>query len=113
MPRNRRLVDLGENVIERLRDVPRRVVRPHFRQVADIADMIADAILLDIVERGRATAESLHTLERFKDRAAVPAASADVVDLGDARARRKRFDEPRDVERVNVVAHLLSLVPEY
>ncbi len=50
--------------------------------------------------------------ERLEDGAAVAASAAEIVDLAAARGRDERLDELRDVERVDVVAHLLALVAE-
>ena len=38
--------ELFEDVVERLADVPLGVMRFHFRKIADVADVIAFAILL-------------------------------------------------------------------
>src|SRR4051812_1493928 len=88
-------------------------MRPHLGQVADVADMVADAVLLDVVELHGTTAQRFHSLEGLEDGAAISSAAADVVDLGDSRAARERMDEPRDIERMDVVAHLLALVAEH
>src|SRR5438128_1642498 len=41
-------VDLLERIVEVLGDVPPRIMRAHLREVADIADMIALAVLVHV-----------------------------------------------------------------
>src|SRR5262249_2936823 len=94
------------------RDVPARIVLAHFSQVAVVADVIAGARLLDVRVSLRLAGVALHQLERFEDRHRVRLPAAEIVDLGHARDLDERVNEAADSEGVDVVAHLLALVPE-
>src|SRR5688500_15699028 len=87
-------------------------MRLHFAQVADGAVVVACAVLLDVLEAHRFTADRGDALERLEDRARIAAPAAEVVDLADPRVLPKRLDEPGHVARVDVVADLLALVAE-
>ena len=66
------------------------IVRAHLAQVAVIADVVADAVLLDVgVHAERFAVTPLDQRERFEDRARVRLAAAEVVDLADAWAARR------------------------
>ena len=75
--------------------------------------MVALAILVDVLDLHGLARQRLHPTKRFPDRARVRATAADVVDLASARLRDEGVDEPRHVVRMNIVAHLLALVPEH
>src|SRR6185436_18532245 len=102
-----------EDVVERLGEVPGRIVRPHLREVRDVADVVALAVLVDVVVLHRLTGEVLHPLERLENGAGIGPAPAEVVDLPGARVLDERLDEPGDIVRVDVVPHLFAFVAEH
>ncbi len=71
-----RLDDLSDRFLKALGDVPAGVVCFHLPEVAVVADMVADAVLVDVGVLLRLARESLGDLERLKDGAAVLLASA-------------------------------------
>lgn len=82
----------------------------HLPKVAVVADVVADAVLVDIGVLLRLARESLCDLEGFEDGAAVLLTSTEVVDLGDAGCLDEGRHEAGNVEGVNVVANLFPLV---
>src|SRR5262245_10731722 len=106
-------MDFSENLFECFSYVPVRIVGPHFRKIADVADMVAFAVLVEIFPLRRLSSQGLTQLKRFQDRNAVLAAAADIVDLTGTRILAKRFDESGYVKRMNVVTHLFSFVAVY
>src|SRR5581483_10161400 len=76
------LHDLFEDSSQWDRDLPPRVVRSHFPQVGDGADVITFPRLVEILVATRLTREAAGGFERFQDGAGVVAAAAQVVDLG-------------------------------
>src|SRR5437867_562446 len=103
-------IQLREDIVQRLRDVPLGIVRPHFGQIADVADVITLAVPIDVLPLHELTADGGDALERLEDRDAVPAAAAEVIDFSYTWAGKEGVDESSDVQRVNVVADLLALV---
>ena len=87
-------------------------MRPHFAQVAVIADVIADAVPLDVRVLLRLAAELFRQRERFQHRAGIPLPAADVVDLALPRCFDESMNEAGDIMGMDVVAHLLALVAE-
>src|SRR5687767_7465130 len=57
--------------------------------------------------------DALRHRKRLEYRAGIVAAAAEVVDLTRTRRLGERGDETGDIERVDVVAHLLALVAEH
>src|SRR5262249_36786110 len=107
----RRRGQLVEDVVERAREVPAGVVGFQPAQVTDVADVIADAVLVDVLERQLLPDPLLELGHRFEHRDAVVAAAAEVVDRRDARILVEGQECRADVVGVDVVAHLLALVP--
>ena len=81
----------------------------HFGEIRIIADMVPDPVLLDILVLHLASGDFLGDRERLEDRHRVRLATADVVDLGDARRGDESCDECRHVDAMDVVADLLPL----
>src|SRR4029079_2426987 len=100
------LVDL----LERDRELPARVVGAEAAEVRDVADVVAEPVLVDVLGVERAAVEPLERGDRLEHRARVPAPAAEVVDRGRSRALRERHHGGADVVGVDVVAHLLALV---
>ena len=107
-----RLHDLPDRFLEALGDIPAGVVRLHFPQVAVVADVVADAVLIDVGVLLFLAGEFLGDRKGLEDGAAVIFASTEVVDLGHARCLDKGGHEAGDVEGVDVVADLFPLVAE-
>src|SRR5690348_225422 len=76
-----RLADLLEDALQIDRDRPLGIVIFRFREIADVADVIALAAPIGVLIARAATAHALGYLERLEDRAAVRSPAADVVDL--------------------------------
>ena len=93
-------------------DVPRRVVGFHFPEVAVVADVVADAVLVHIGEGLFLSGEGFGDLEGFEDRAGILFSTAEVVDLRDARGFAEFPHEAGHILAVDVVAHLLAFVAE-
>jgi len=105
--------DLAKNIRhirQWLADAPARIVRLHLSQVAVIADVVADAILIQVAPLHRLSAGALGQAKGFEDRAGVALSAAQVVHLGHARCFGELEHEPRDVLGVNVVADLLPFI---
>ena len=69
----RRLADfpgcynLIENLVKAFRNVPVRVMLPHFPEVADIADVVSFTSLVNVLPIHRATCQSFNPGEGFKN----------------------------------------------
>src|SRR5437763_16332261 len=74
---NKLLVDLRQ----RPGDAPARIVAAEFLHVADVADVVALAVLLDVAALDLFAGQRLGGVHRFKHRTTVAAATAQVVHL--------------------------------
>ena len=88
-------------------------MRLHLAEVAVVADVVADAVLIHVGVLLFLAGEFLGNRKGLKDRAGVLLPSPEIVDLGDARCLDEGGHEAGDIERVDVVADLLTLVAEY
>ena len=104
--------DLADGFREADGDVPRGIVGFHFPEVAVVADVVADAVLVHIGENLFLSGEGFCDLEGFEDRAGVLFSTAEVVDFGDARGFAEFPHEAGHILAVDVVAHLLAFVAE-
>src|SRR5262249_11939068 len=104
------LIDLGEDIVERLGDIPSGIMAPHLGEVADVADVVADAIFIDVNVVHFPSAQRRAALEGLENGDAVRAATADVVDLAATWIFEKGMNEAGHVEGVNIVSHLFALV---
>ncbi len=84
----------------------------HLSQIAVVADVVADAVLIDVGVLLFLAGEFLGDRKGLEDGAAVIFASTEVIDLGHARCLDKGGHEAGDVEGVDVVADLFPLVAE-
>ena len=84
----------------------------HFAEIAVIANMIADSILVEVAVDLSLPGEFFGNPEGLENRGGVRFAAAEIVDLADARSSDESGHETRDIERVNVVANLFSFVSE-
>ena len=64
------------------------IVLAHLAQIAVVADVVADAVLIDVAVALRDAGDGSDHLKSFQDRAGVAFAAAQVVDLG-ARGERR------------------------
>src|SRR4051812_27135635 len=74
--------------------------------------MISGARLLEIRVTLRLVGKFFGDLESFQNRARIGLAAPEVVNLARPRRADERRHEARDVQGMNVVAHLFSFVPE-
>src|SRR5688500_6784085 len=72
---------VGTDVIERLGHLPVGVMRLRLGEVAHVADVLALAVLVDVLVLHPLATPGFGPCERFQHRATVPAAAAEVVDL--------------------------------
>ena len=82
----------------------------HFAKIAVVADVIADAIFVDVYVLLWFACEGLGDFESFKDRAAVIFHAAEVVHFCDSRCCNELFHESSHVFAVNVVANLFAFI---
>ena len=87
-----------------------RVVRPRLGQVADVADVVALAVLVDVVGSASPCRSSPPHARRLRGASRCSSPAAEVVDLADRGSCAKAWINVGDVERVNVVADLLALI---
>ncbi len=106
------LHNLFKNIFECARDAPLRIVGLHFAQVAVIANVIADTVLLKVAALLRFASELFHRRKSFPDRARILLAAADVVNLACARRLAKGKNKIRYIFGVNVVANLFPFITE-
>ena len=111
-PRDPRVVDLDQSRPQIFGDVPRPVMAPHLAQVGDVADVVPGSGLIEVFIFHRLSRDIARQLECLQDRDRIGPTAADVVNLGYPGLLDKGLDETRNVETMNVVADLLSLVAE-
>ena len=83
---------------------------PALGEVADVADVVAFAVLIHILELHLFAADGSRDFKGFEDGDAVFPAAAKVVNLPTPGGVAKRLDETSDVMGVDVVPDLLALV---
>ena len=83
-----------------------------FREIGDVADVVADAVLVDVAPVQFLAGELLSAVDGFDHGDAVLAAATHVVHLPGAGTSGELFDGANDVVAVNVVTDLLALVTE-
>src|SRR5579864_8409737 len=99
-----------KDVVQSLGDFPSRIVSLHFRQVAVVADMIADAVLIHIAPIHEVAGDLLSSSKSFENRAGVALAATQVVHLRHARRLPELEHEARHIFGVDIISHLFSLV---
>lgn len=104
--------NLPDRFLQTLGDIPTGVVSFHFPKVAVVADMVSDAVLIDVGVLLFLASEFLGDREGLEDGAGVLLTPAEVVDLCYTRCLDERCHEAGDIERVDVIADLLPLVAE-
>src|SRR5205807_1001932 len=94
--------DVGHPAGER----PGWIVSAEFSHVADVADVVALAVLFVVAPRHLASRSGLDHVETFEDRRVALAAAAEVVDLADARRGDELLEGAHHIQAVNLIAHL-------
>ena len=84
-----------------------------FSQVAYVADVVPDAILLDVSPAHGLAGEVLDQTDAFQHRSAVLPAPAKVVDFARPRVFQEFFKRPDDVVAVDLIADLFPFIPIY
>src|ERR1043165_3763506 len=105
--------DSLERRVKILGDVPAWIMTLHLAQVADVADMIAFAVLVDVFIGHLFAGDGGNAVECFEDTDRIRSPAPNVVDLSGTRLFPESLDEANHVMSVNVVANLLALVAEY
>ncbi len=78
---------LPDGLLQRLGDVPLRIVGAHLAQVGVVTDVVAGAVLVDVGADLFFAGKFFGERERLEDRTRVGLAAAEIIDL--ARARRR------------------------
>src|ERR1039457_6234666 len=102
--------DLIEDLREVARQVPLRIVRFHFAQVAVIADVVAAARLVQVSVDWLPAGAGLRHFKGFQDGAGVVLAAAEIIDLAGARRLGELEHEARHIRRMDIVADLFAFV---
>src|SRR5262249_20656721 len=107
---NPRVVNLGQRRWEVLRDAPLWIMRHYLGQIGNVADVIAASGRIHILVFHRFARDFAYGLEGFQDGNGVLSPASDVVNFRRARGRDEALDQPGDIDAMNVIANLLSLV---
>lgn len=75
-----RFHDLTDRLFKGNRNVPSWIVGAHFAQVAEVTDVVADAVFVEIGELLRLTGKTFRDFESFEDRAGIGLAASEVAD---------------------------------
>jgi hypothetical protein len=102
--------DLADGFFEADGDVPGGIVGAHLAEVAVVADVVAEAVFGDVSVNLFFAAEFCGEGEGFQYRAGVTFSAADIVNFTHAGGCEELFDEPADVEGMDVVADLFAHV---
>src|SRR4051794_36396144 len=87
-------------------------MRAALRKIANVTDVVAFAITIDVFENLLLAAYRSGHLEGFQNADAVFPAPAQIIDLPHPWRLPEFLDKPRDVVGVDVVADLLALIAE-
>src|SRR6267142_1733671 len=96
--------------IEAARHAPAGIMALQFRQIRDVADVIALARLFRVGPINFPASQRFHPGNRFQDGDAVGAASAEVIDFAGPRIARKLFERAHHVKTMDIVADLFAFV---
>src|ERR1700759_3549903 len=106
------LDDLVDDRTERCRELPLGVGGPETAKIADVADVVAFAVLLDVLVVEGLTDPLFDELDRLEDRGAVLASATQVEHSAWAGSREEGVEGGHHVAAVDLVADLLALVSE-
>jgi hypothetical protein len=104
------LDNFGKDVVEALGQIPRGIVRAHFGEIRNVADMIPFPVFVDISGEHFLAREFFDSSKGFQNGATVGAATAEIIDLRRARFLKKCGDKVGYIQRVDVIPDLLALV---
>lgn len=102
--------DLPNDAFNCLLDIPVGIVFAHLAQVAVVADMVADAVLVYVAVNLCLAGEGFGDGERFEDGATVLFAAAEVVDFSNSWRIDEGGHEASDIFTMYVVTDLLAFV---
>src|SRR5262249_15449386 len=108
--RQPRLMNLGKNIIQRLGDVAPRVMSLHFRQIADVTDVVPLAVSVEVFPDHFFAGYVFGESERLEDRTTVATTPTEVINLAAARGFDETLDETHDISGMDVITNLLGLV---
>ena len=103
--------DFIENVIKGLRHIPVGIVSPHLAKITDVAHVVPFTGLLHIFPVHDFAGPVLDVAKRLKDGAGIVTTTATIVDLRNPWGPDELLGESGDVVGVDVISHLLALVP--
>src|SRR5215467_2692276 len=84
----------------------------YLSQIAVVTDVVADPTAVHVRPDLLASGYLLRQGKGFQNRARIFQATAEVVHLATTRFLRKGHHKPRYIFGVNVIAHLLALIPK-
>src|SRR5260370_16450347 len=102
-----------KDMVQSFGNVPGRIVGLHLGEVAVVADVIADPVLVHIARVHGTVGDPLSLSKRFENGAGVSLAAAQVIHLGHAWRLPEFEHEACDVLGVNIIPYLLSPLPVY
>jgi hypothetical protein len=85
-------------------------MRQYLGQIGNVADVIAAAGRIYILVFHRFARDFAYGLEGFQDGNGVLSPAPNIINFCGARGRDEAFDESGDIDAMNVIANLLSLV---
>jgi hypothetical protein len=106
-------VNLAKDIVETLREIPVREVLLHLSKIAVVADVVTFASLIQIFKFHFLPAELFCSIKRLENGNRVLASTSDVVDLAAPRIAPELKDEASNVERMDIVSNLFSLIPKH
>ena len=104
------LVDFSEDVLDGVLVFPVRVVALEFADVADIPDVVADAVFFEVGEVELFACESLADADGLEHGAVRVAAAADVIDFSNAGTFIELDEGGDEVVGVDVITDLFSFI---
>lgn len=92
-----RLYDLPYRFLQAYRDIPSRIVFTHLGEIGDVADVIADAVVIDVLIDLFLAREFFGDRECFPNGTRIGATATNVIDLRNAGGLDEFLDEAGDV----------------
>ena len=74
----------GDGFLEENDDVPVGLARPHFSEVGNVEDVVADAVFIEVTRDVGLASNATANDDGYWDKAGIGADAADVVDFRDA-----------------------------
>src|SRR5439155_23052953 len=107
-----RFVNLAQNRLNIVLNLPVRIVAHEFAQVTDVPDMVAKAILIRVRPVQFTSSDALTKFNCLEHGAIAVGPSADVVYLARARLLIELVERANEIRAVNIVARLFAFVAE-